>query len=312
MSADKYSLALAQISPRLGDIGANREIIREQIAAARGAGADLVVFPELSLTGYFLKDQVPAMALRADSKELKWLREQSRRISIVVGIVEESAEALFYNSAIYFEGGEIRHVHRKCYLPTYGLFDEQRYFARGRALRAFDTRLGRLSMLICEDMWHPSSVYVNAVDRALSIICISSSPIWGMSKLELPENAAYWEKLSRFHAETWGVFVAYCNRVGFEDGVGFWGGSELIDPFGQAVCKAPYYEAAMTIGEVQMRKVRRKRISSTMMRDEDIDLTINELQRIRFAPDGAGVAARAERDRAAIAAADRPSRRGRS
>jgi predicted amidohydrolase len=311
MSVDKYTLALAQMAPRLGDRDANRELIRAQIGAARAAGADLVVFPELSLTGYFLKDQVPAMALRADAKELKWLRELSRRIAIVVGIVEESAESLFYNSALYFEGGELRHVHRKCYLPTYGLFDELRYFARGRRLGAFDTRFGRMGVLICEDMWHPSTAYVAAADRALSIICISSSPIWGMSKQDLPENALYWEKLTRFHAETWGVFVAYCNRVGFEDGVGFWGGSELIDPFGQPVCKAPYFEPALTIGEVQMRRVRRKRISSTMMRDEDLDLTINELTRIRANGDSAIAPARIERERPVLSVSAKRARRAR-
>jgi predicted amidohydrolase len=311
MSVDKYTLALAQMAPRLGDRDANRELIRAQIGAARAAGADLVVFPELSLTGYFLKDQVPAMALRADAKELKWLRELSRRIAIVVGIVEESAESLFYNSALYFEGGELRHVHRKCYLPTYGLFDELRYFARGRRLGAFDTRFGRMGLLICEDMWHPSTAYLAAADRALSIICISSSPIWGMSKQDLPENALYWEKLTRFHAETWGVFVAYCNRVGFEDGVGFWGGSELIDPFGQPVCKAPYFEPALTIGEVQMRRVRRKRISSTMMRDEDLDLTINELIRVRANGDSAIAPARIERERPVLSVSGKRARRAR-
>jgi predicted amidohydrolase len=294
MSADKCSVALAQIDPRLGDVAANREIVAEKIAAARGAGADLVVFPELALTGYFIKDQVSAVAIRADSKDLKWLKDLSRRISIVVGLVEESAEALYYNAAMYFEGGELRQVHRKCYLPTYGLFDEQRYFARGRSLRAFDTRFGRTAMLICEDMWHPSCVYVNAADRALSLICISSSPIWGMTREEVPENAAYWERLTRFHAETWGIFVMYCNRVGFEDGVGFWGGSELIDPFGAPLAKAPYYEAAMTLGEIDMRRLKRKRISSTMMRDEDIDLTIAELTRIRTGSEGRAPA-RAER-----------------
>jgi NAD+ synthase (glutamine-hydrolysing) len=281
MSMDKYTLALAQIDPRLGDLDANRAIFEKSIAQARSGGADLVVFPELALTGYFLKDQVPTVAMRADARELKWLRDLSRRISIVVGMVEESPEYLFHNAALYFEGGELRHVHRKCYLPTYGLFDEQRYFAPGHRLRAFDSRFGRLALLICEDMWHPSTVYVSAADRALGVICISSSPIFGIGKEELPENARYWEQLTRFHASTWGVFVAYCNRVGFEDGVGFWGGSELIDPFGEQVCKAPYYEPAMSFGEVRLSQVKRKRMSSTMLRDEDFDLTINELARIR-------------------------------
>lgn len=281
MPFDKYTVALAQIGPKLGDVEANSEIVRSKVGAARAAGADLVVFPELSLTGYFLKDQVPTVALRANARELRWLRELSRRISIVVGMVEESPEALFYNAALYFEEGELRQVHRKCYLPTYGLFDEQRYFARGQRFGAFDSRFGRVALLICEDMWHPSAVYLAAVDRAITILCISSSPIWGLDNQDLPENAAYWERLTRFAAETWGTFIAYANRVGFEDGVGFWGGSALIDPFGEPLVKAPYYEPAMVIGEVAQARVRRKRISSTMLRDEDVDLTINELIRIR-------------------------------
>src|SRR5216683_2035471 len=281
MSLDKYTIALAQINPHLGDLDANREIFEQRIRSARGMGADLVVFPELGLTGYFLKDQVPAVALRPEGRELKWLRDLSRRISVAVGLVEESPDSLFHNAACYFENGDLRHVHRKCYLPTYGLFDEQRYFARGHHLRAFDSRFGRMTMLICEDMWHPSTVYVSAADKALSIICVSSSPIWGVGTEELPENARYWEQLTRFHASTWGVYVAYCNRVGFEDGVGFWGGSELINPFGEAVCKAPYYEEDLIVGEINQRQIKRKRMSSTMLRDEDLDLTINELERIR-------------------------------
>ncbi|HEY2665112.1 MAG TPA: nitrilase-related carbon-nitrogen hydrolase [Candidatus Binataceae bacterium] len=281
MSVEKFTLALAQIGPRLGDLSCNREIITKRVADARAKGADLVLFPELSLTGYFLKDQVPSVALRADSRELKWLRDLSRRIAIVVGAVEESPEFLFHNSGLFFDGGELRHIHRKCYLPTYGLFDEQRYFARGRQIRAFDSRFGRSAILICEDMWHPSTVYVAAADGALNLFCISSSPIWGLGAAELPENAQYWEQLTRFHAMTWGINLAYCNRVGFEDGVGFWGGSQLFDPFGDSVCKAPYFEEALVVGEVSLNKVKRKRMSSTMLRDEDLDLTINELARVR-------------------------------
>jgi predicted amidohydrolase len=281
MSADKFTLALAQIGPRLGDLDANREIITKSVADARAKGADLVMFPELSLTGYFLKDQVPTVAVRGDSRDLKWLRDLSRRIAIIVGVVEESPEFLFHNSALFFDGGELRHVHRKCYLPTYGLFDEQRYFARGHQIRAFDSRFGRSAILICEDMWHPSTVYIATADGALNLLCISSSPIWGLGTAELPENAQYWEQLMRFHAATWGINVAYCNRVGFEDGVGFWGGSQLFDPFADSVCKAPYFDQALAVGEISLNKIKRKRMSSTMLRDEDLDLTINELARIR-------------------------------
>ena len=281
MASDRYTLALAQVNPRLGDVDANREMVAQQVREAQGRGADLVIFPELALTGYFLKDQVPAVAWRLDGPEVKWLAGLSQETAIVVGMVEESPETLFYNSAIYLERGELRHVHRKCYLPTYGLFDEQRYFARGRHVGAFETRFGRMALLICEDMWHPSVVYLAALDRALSIVSISASPIWGVTTEELPENAAHWRQIMRFHAATWATPIAYCNRVGFEDGIGFWGGSELVDASGEQVAAAPLYEPAMVTAEIDLRALRRRRISSTILRDEDLDLTLNELTRIR-------------------------------
>ncbi|MGH7907848.1 MAG: nitrilase-related carbon-nitrogen hydrolase [Candidatus Binataceae bacterium] len=311
MLTDRFTVALAQVDPRLGDVEANREIIRGRIADAIAGGAELVVFPELALTGYFLKDQVAGVALKADSREFKWLRDLSRRIAIVTGAVEESREALFYNSALYFEAGELRHAHRKCYLPTYGLFDEQRYFARGRRIEAFDTRFGRIACLVCEDMWHPSTTMISALDGALAVFTISCSPISGVARGDVPENAAYWERLIRFNAETWGVYVGFSNRVGFEDGVGFWGGSELVDPFGDTVSKAPYYEPALTFGEIDLQAVRRKRISSTMLRDEELDLTINELARIR-GRDGHSLAGEQVSSTAGTAAIRAPVRRMRT
>ncbi len=280
MALDKFVLALAQIDPRLGDVEANREQVARRLGEARAQGADLVIFPELALTGYFLKDQVPEVALRADGPQLAWLRELSKEIAVVIGLVEESRAFIYYNAALYLERGELVHVHRKCYLPTYGLFDELRYFGRGRRLGGFDSRFGRMALLICEDMWHPSAVYLAAADYAATMVTISASPVWGVGKGELPENAAHWRKLVRFSAETWGLFVAYCNRVGFEDGVGFWGGSELVDPFGQTVAAAPCYEEGLVLGEVDLRKTRRKRLLSTTLRDEDLQLTLSELARI--------------------------------
>ena len=151
----------------------------------------------------------------------------------------ESEDHRFFNAAVYLEDGEVRHIHRKVYLPTYGMFDEQRYFARGGRLRAFDTRHGRLALLICEDLWHPSTVHLAALDGALTILCPSSSPLRGVTDgADQDDNARYWELITRSYAETYGVFVVHANRVGFEDGVGFWGGSGILDPFGRTVCKA--------------------------------------------------------------------------
>jgi predicted amidohydrolase len=275
-------IGIAQISPRLGDVAANLSMYEQHIARAQEEGIDLLVFPELSLTGYHLRDMVATVALREDAAEITRLKELSRTVPFIAGLVEESADFRFYNTALYLSDGDIQHVHRKVYLPTYGMFDEQRYYARGDRIRAFETPFGRAAILVCEDLWHPSTAYIAALDRALMIICPSSSPLRGIADdKEQDENARYWESINRAYAETFGVFVIYANRVGFEDGVGFWGGSEIIDPFGQCLAKGQYYEEDFVTAEISLDAVRRKRIAAPLLRDEDIDLTINELMRIR-------------------------------
>ena len=280
-----FKVAIAQINPKLGDLKSNLSLYEEKIRRAAGDGIDLLLFPELSLTGYFLRDMVPGIALKLSSPEVERLKRLSREVSFVAGLVEESADYRFYNAGVYFEGGEIRHVHRKVYLPTYGMFDEQRYFARGDRLRAFDSRFGRMALLICEDMWHPSTVYLAALDGASVVLCPSSSPLRGITEGQpQDDNARYWELINRAYAETFSLYIVYGNRTGFEDGVGFWGGSEILDPFGRSIAKAKYYEEDFITGDVALDSVRRKRAMAPLLRDEDIDLTVNELMRIRGRP----------------------------
>jgi predicted amidohydrolase len=275
-------VAIAQINPKLGDLQANMALYEAKIHQGGEAGAELLLFPELSLTGYFLRDMVPDVALTTRSPEMKKLKELSRGLPFVAGLVEESADHRFFNAAVYFEDGEIRHVHRKVYLPTYGMFDEQRYFARGDRVRAFDSKFGRLAILICEDLWHTSTIYLAALDGARAVLCPSSSPLRGIVDGQAQDdNARYWEMINRTYAETFSLFMLYGNRSGFEDGVGFWGGSEIVDPFGQRLAKAKYYGEDFIVSEVALEAVRRKRTMSPLLRDEDIDLTINELMRIR-------------------------------
>lgn len=277
-----FKIGIAQISPRLGDVAANLALYEQAIARAKNENVELLIFPELSLTGYHLRDMVATVALRQDAPEFIRLQELSTSVACLAGMVEESPDFCFYNSAVYLSAGDIRHVHRKVYLPTYGMFDEQRYFARGDSVRAFDTPYGRAAALVCEDMWHPSTVYIAALDQALMLICPSSSPLRGIAdKRQQDENARYWEAMNRVYAETFGVFVIYANRVGFEDGVGFWGGSEVINPFGQCIAKGRYYEEDFVTADISLDAVRRKRVAAPLLRDEDIDLTINELLRIR-------------------------------
>jgi predicted amidohydrolase len=275
-----FTVALAQIKPKLGCLDDNMTLIEAAIEKAIAAGAQLVVFPELAITGYFLKDLVPEVALRLDAPQIERLKVLSKRISIAIGFVEVTADYHFFNSALYLEEGEILQVHRKVYLPTYGLFDEQRYLARGDRFRAFDTRFGRFGILICEDMWHLSSPYILAMDNATTLICLSSSPGRGISGTEELGSAAAWQKLTSTTAMFLNCRVFYCNRVGYEDGINFWGGSEVIAPSGEVLSRGALLEEDLVIAKVDEGALRRERIFSPMMRDENMGLTLKELKRI--------------------------------
>ncbi len=275
-------VAIVQLAPRLGDVEHNLKLIEQGVQRARAEKADLVVFPELALTGYFLKDMVSTVAIRKDGPEVAHLAALSRGLELIVGAVEESEDFRFFNSALYFRDGALMHIHRKVYLPTYGLFDEARYLARGDRIRGFPSALGRTAILICEDLWHPSTAYIAALDGAVAIVCPSSSPLRGISDgRDHDDNAAYWELLNAVYAQTFGLFVVYANRVGFEDGVGFWGGSEIVSPTGRRLAKAKYYEEDFLVADLSLKEPRRQRVQAPLLRDENLDLTIRELQRIQ-------------------------------
>lgn len=274
-----FSVALLQIKPKLGRVADNLALIQEQVEQAIAQKADLAVLPELALTGYFLKDLVPEVALPLDSPEIAILKELSQRISIAVGFVEVTADFQFYNSAAWFEDGELRHLHRKVYLPTYGLFDEQRYLGRGDRFRAFDTKFGRVGLLVCEDMWHLSAPYLLAMDGATTLVCLSSSPGRGVDEQTLG-TATAWRNLTTSTARFLTCRVVYVNRVGYEDGVGFWGGSHLVAPSGEVVAAAPEFEPAILQVSLTDAELRRERISSPLVRDENLCITLRELSRI--------------------------------
>ncbi|SJZ34807.1 Predicted amidohydrolase [Trichlorobacter thiogenes] len=273
------SVTLAQLKPKLGCVAENLVLIEERIKKAAADKVDLIVFPELAVTGYFLKDLVPEVALRIDSSEITHLKELSRQISIAIGLVEVTDDYRFYNTALYLEDGEIRHLHRKVYLPTYGLFDEQRYLARGERFRAFDTKFGRMGLLICEDMWHLSSSYILAMDGASILICLSSSPGRGIEG-EILGSARAWQQLTSTTAMFLNCRVLYCNRVGYEDGVNFWGGSEYIAPSGESVIRGKILEEDSVRATLDEGALRRERIFFPMLRDENLFVTMQELRRI--------------------------------
>ncbi len=277
------TIALAQIAPRLGALEVNLATHHDLIAKSRDAGADLVVFPELGLTGYQLQDLSAEVAMRLDDPRLAALAGATRGLSAIVSFVEESADHRLFISAALLEDGAIRHVHRKLFLPTYGLFDERRFFAPGDVLRATSSRLGvGLGIGVCEDFWHLSVPQLLALDGAQILINVSSSP--GRDLAAIHEvglgTATSWRSLMRTYAQLTTSFVIFCNRVGVEESISFWGGSEIIDPSGTAVFSAPLHDEALHVVPIATADIRRERIALPLLRDERLELQVRELQRI--------------------------------
>ncbi|HEY8868912.1 MAG TPA: nitrilase-related carbon-nitrogen hydrolase [Candidatus Limnocylindrales bacterium] len=276
-------IALAQIAPRLGALEENLARHRELLAAARDERAGLVVFPELGLTGYQLQDLAGEVSMTIDDPRLAALAAETRGLSAVVSFVEESPDHRLFIAAALIEDGEIGHVHRKLYLPTYGLFDERRFFAAGDQLRAAPSRLGvGLGIAICEDFWHLPVAQLLALDGAQILINVSSSPgrdLTATNEVGLG-TATSWRTLMRTYAQLTTSFVVFCNRVGVDESISFWGGSEVIDPTGQTVFAAPLYDEGLYLAEISLGDLRRERIALPLLRDERLELQHRELGRI--------------------------------
>jgi NAD+ synthase (glutamine-hydrolysing) len=276
-------IELAQIAPRLGDVDRNLARHLEIAAASAAVGTQLLVFPELSLTGYLLQDLAADVAMRLDDPRLARLAAASRDVSIVASFVEESADHRLFIAAGLFEAGELRHVHRKAFLPTYGLFDERRFFAPGEAVRATPSRLGvGVGLAVCEDFWHLGMPQVLALDGAQVLIDVAASP--GRDLAATHEvgigTADSWRMLMRTYAQLTTSFAIFCNRVGVEESFSFWGGSQVVAPTGEVLLAAPLGEEGVFGVDIDLEDVRRERIGLPLLRDERIELQLRELGRV--------------------------------
>jgi predicted amidohydrolase len=284
-------LALAQIAPILGDLAQNVATHQQKFAEAKAAGADLVIFPELSLTGYQLQDLAPEVAMRRnDSRLLALATLTAGGPSAVVSFVESTDEHRLYAAAALLEGGEVRHVARKCYLPTYGLFDERRFLAAGDAIRATRASIGGpvvkgdvgIGIGVCEDFWHPTLPSILAQDGAELLINVAAGPARGAS-VDADEglgSAASWGTLLRATAALTTSYVAFTNRVGVDESLIFWGGSRVIGPDGVVLAEAPLFEEALLMAEIDLDEVGRARSALPLLRDERLELTRREFDRI--------------------------------
>jgi predicted amidohydrolase len=282
----KFTIALAQIDPILGAFRKNVDKHVAWCARALDKGAQLVVFPELSLTGYSVKDMNWDLAIHPerDRVALQPLLDLSKDISIVAGGVEEASSFAIYNSAFLFENGNVRTVHRKTYPPTYGMFEEGRYFNSGSSICAFDSKLGRMGVLICEDLWHISLPYILAQDGAGIIIALVASPTRLGGNEEHLTTARVNSENHKAYARLLTSYVAFCNRTGYEDGVNFWGGSSLVGPDGEIDAQAKLFDEDLLVGLVDDGEIRRARRFSRHFLDEQTHLVVKEIERIRNKP----------------------------
>ena len=274
-------VAVAQIDARVGDLKGNLEHHCESVEAARKLGARLVIFPELSLTGYSLRDLAWEVALDpAADPRLARLRKASKQVSVAFGCVEGGSDHGIYNSAVFLEDGEVRHIHRKVYPPTYGMFEEGRYFSAGSSVCAFESRHGRFGMLICEDMWHVTLPYLLAYDGAEAIFCLTASPTrLGADRTDL-DNRVVNHEHQRSYARLLSIYTVFANRAGFEDGVNFWGGSAIMTPSGVSAATAKLFDEDLISAPLLGTDIQRARRFSRHMLDERMDIVLRNLQKI--------------------------------
>ena len=289
-----------QTDPVLLDVKTNLEATIDKIEAAKAQGVDLVVFPELSLTGYFVRERYHEAALRIDSPEIRRLAGATKGTAAVVGFIEESQAMNFYNSALVAVDGEILFAYRKLNLPNYGVFEERKIFSGGKHVRVFKLKGLTIAPFICNDLWHPSLPYLGITQKADIFLTMFNSSRGSMGT-EF-SNIESWNIINRFYSRVFGVYNLCANRVGcevFEDlrapdaddpapaGLDdnpfrFWGGSEIINPFGQAIVTAALFDADAIFGEISRDLIRTKRIVLPYLRNDDPYFTHRELERILY------------------------------
>ncbi len=274
-------IALAQCAPALGAFKRNVAMHTEWIGRARAAGAGLVMFPELSLTGYYLKDLAGEIACAADDERLRPIALASSDIDISAGFVERGPDARLHIAQGYWSRGKLVHVHRKVYLPTYGIFDDGRYFGPGDRFDVFTSAVGPAGIAICEDLWHVSVPYLYGATGATVVFSPSASPGRGVAEGGDLGTAASCRLMDRFYAQYLTLYIVFVNRVGHEDGIAFWGGSEVVAPDGTVVARAADFEEQLLLAEVDPDLVARERERNPLIRDERPDLVIAQLRRAR-------------------------------
>jgi predicted amidohydrolase len=272
-------ITLAQAESVLGDVDANLMRATEIMALAASEHSDLVVFPELFLTGYALGRVDEDLTMSADDPRLKALSAVVPQTDVLIGLYEDGLGVHNYNSAAYYEAGALVHTHRKLYLPTYDVFEERKHFSPGQSMRAYDTRHGRMATLICNDAWQPQLAFLAVQDGARVLLMPTNS-----AQSRFPErydSRTYWRDISVFYARMFECYVVFVNRVGEEgEHLRFWGGSHVVDPWGEIVCELPENQEAFVTAEINLANVRKRRREVPLVREARLGLLAREATRL--------------------------------
>ncbi|MGH7470877.1 MAG: nitrilase-related carbon-nitrogen hydrolase [Longimicrobiales bacterium] len=277
-------LALCQIAPCFGDIDENTRRIAQ---LTRELTADLLVLPELALTGYDVRDRVHELGISADELPERFSLPQSS--AVATGFIERADNGITYNASAIVQERAVVALHRKIHLPTYGMFDEGRYFGRGDRVVCGLFAGWRFGVLICEDFWHPSLTYLLSCQQMDVLLVQAAAPgrgAWTGDRLQPFASTAIWERLARTTAQLYGIYVVLCNRVGVEGGVTFAGGSLVVDPSGQVLTAAPGYQEAVLDAILDPEELYRAQRPYMHSRDEEPQFVVRELQRILAAHAG--------------------------
>ena len=304
-------VAIYQTSPVLLNLQANLDNVLQKIHEGKEKGAQLIIFPELALTGYFVGQRYHEVALRMDSGEIQKIVSATKGTAAVVGFIEESLSMNFYNSALVAIDGKLLFAYRKLNLPNYGVFEERKYFSPGKRVPVFRLHNMNISIFICNDLWHPSLPYLGVAQKADVFVTLFNSSQGSMGT-EF-SNIESWSIINKFYSRIFGIYNLCANRVGEEvwnerdsmlavehpqddeilakplehvkSPFRFWGGSEIINPFGQQMAKAALYEKDAIFGRVSKDLLRQKRILLPYLRNDDPFFTHRELQRILYNTD---------------------------
>lgn len=278
-SHSSITVGVAQIDCQLGNLEHNLQTHLRMVAQAHDAGVELLLFPELSLTGCALGAMVPEVALRRDSDTIAALAKASGDMTVVFGLVEEGPAAQFYNASAAVRNGQLVHLHRKINLPTYGKLEEGKLFAAGQRVDNFSiARDWNASLLICADLWNPALVHLSMLQQATIMLAPVNSALGAVS--DEFSNPDGWDLASRFYAMMYGVPILMANRVGSEGAVRFWGGSRIIGPRGQILAQCADENPMLLTAKLPYGEVREARFQLPTVRDSNLPLLQREYARL--------------------------------